>query len=134
LKVELEALLNKEETLDTPRRLTTRRTTMTDRKDALIELLAKVEAGEAKPRDFTKAFIIHPNNHFCYSGRSYKGSLDAAKALHKAVLQGNWGFKIVEDGCDVFNRDAAPVFSGYCHENPSRAWLIAILKALIQVD
>jgi hypothetical protein len=104
---------------------------MTDRKDALITLLEKVEAGEVvNSRDASR---IWPTG-YAHAINAGHGDLNAAKALHEAVLPGNWGFKLVEDKCDVFNRDAAPVFGGYCHENPARAWLIAILKALIAQD
>jgi hypothetical protein len=119
------------------------------RRDDLIELLAKVKAGvKYETMGHTalcqKAFP-KPDN-FDGSRKSYaestaqlailiwrNGDLNAAKALHDAVLLGDWGFRLVEDACDVFDRDAAPVFHGYCHENPARAWLIAILKALIAV-
>ena len=61
---------------------------------------------------------------------AFHGSLDAAKALHEALLPG-WEW-------EVASSDAAAVFHGNdlhgpcelaASTNPARAWLIAILKA-----
>jgi hypothetical protein len=111
---------------------------MTDRKDALVELLDKVEAGNFK----WNAWADPPLDR-ALMGRvedSYYGSLDAAKALHEAVLQGwAWtkGFSIVDAGSTFItifleHEDDSKweVFIGV-DDNPARAWLIAILKALI---
>jgi hypothetical protein len=113
---------------------------MTDRKQALTDLLEKVEAGEAlaphdvvadRPffEDYEKA--IHAGN---LARDAYNGSLDAAEELHEAVLPGfSWkrqGFvmTVTDDhtgwGNGVYG-------SGRDDDNPARAWLIAILKALI---
>ena len=92
---------------------------MTDRIEALRALLAKVEAGE----DFSPmARII----------QAHCGSLDAAKALHEALLPG-WDFDINSTtGACVYINDPDTAFVG-CDDvsNLARAWLIAILKALI---
>ncbi len=69
---------------------------------------------------------------------AYNGSLDAAKAMHDAVLPG-WGFEVCEFAADVTNRHTDDGLDGYkwfnsnC-DNPARAWLIAILKALISEE
>jgi hypothetical protein len=102
---------------------------MTDRKDALIELLAKVEAGEWH-NDGTSWLFGNdwPNVH-----GAFHGSLDAAKALHEAVLP-EWHINLTFDFCSVFpsgNDGEQLAHTGQCNENPARAWLIAILKALI---
>ena len=64
---------------------------------------------------------------------AYKGSMDAAMALHDAVLP----------GCDWFLNSAyrgdkpEAAIDGYCvdvtssHDITARAWIIAIIKALI---
>ena len=129
---------------------------MTERKDAITKLLAKVEAGEKyETMGHTilcqKAFP-KPDN-FDGSRKSYaesatqlailawrNGSLDAAKALHEAVLpEWAWtkGFSIVDAGSTfitVFleheDDNKWEVFFG-ANDNSARAWLIAILKALI---
>ena len=63
--------------------------------------------------------------------RAHRGSLDAAKALHEALLPG-WEW-------DVASSDAAAVFRGNALHgpaelaaaaNPARAWLLAVLKAI----
>jgi hypothetical protein len=110
---------------------------MTDRKDALVKLLAKVEAGEW---DTVLSFSAFDGKHLTIISQAYKGSLDAAKALHEAVLQGwAWtkGFSIVDAGSTFItifleHEDDSKweVFIGV-DDNPARAWLIAILKALI---
>tara|TARA_R110000803_G_scaffold76353_6_gene140950 strand:- start:477 stop:857 length:381 start_codon:yes stop_codon:yes gene_type:complete len=118
---------------------------------ALQELLAKVEAGVKyetmghtllcqkafpKPQDFDGSREAYANSNAQLAVLAWRnGSLDAAKALHEAVLPewhfnvgweatGNW--YVVEisdvswiDGCDG------------CDTTPARAWLIAIIKALI---
>jgi hypothetical protein len=111
--------------------------TMTDRKDALTELLAKVEAGDALPRDFRCLEVSMQDARYTEmppaARLAYKGSLDAAKALHEAVLQG-WHINLTLDFCSVFpdgNDGEQLAHTGQCNDNPARAWLIAILKALI---
>ena len=66
---------------------------------------------------------------------AYHGSLDAAKALHEAVLPGWW--KTIWGGPDEMGVEVTKVDSrsrkkhfakGPC---PARAWLLAIIKAKI---
>jgi hypothetical protein len=74
--------------------------------------------------------------------RAFHGSLDAAKALHEAVLTDEWLWVVVQRGlrdgkpsamvCRVVNdsvheRESFETFA----DNPARAWLLAILEALI---
>jgi hypothetical protein len=63
--------------------------------------------------------------------RAYNGSLDAAKALHDAVL-GDYVW-IASAGCvEVFGPKKGQKFITFCEDKtPARAWLIAIIKALI---
>ena len=113
---------------------------------ALQELLSKVEVGTVTQGN-KKA--IWPDFDFEGKGYGYRvnanmavaynGSLDAAKALHEAVLPDHcvrlslhqsmtwWHCYVRLDGC--------PAQSKYeqhgMDKNPARAWLIAIIKALI---
>lgn len=133
------------------------------RKEALEALLEKVEAGTAdNPTSpgchgkwpFFDAFPPHETTDHELAINAYEGSLDAAKALHEAVLPG-WGYRI----CECYLTDDAAVFPDFnCPEhgprlratldegfdwfsftdvdqrpagNPARALLRSILKALI---
>jgi hypothetical protein len=108
---------------------------MTDRKDALTELLAKVKAGSEPNTDDVWDSFVESNSFvlsFCLKVLpAYNGSLDAAKALHEAVLPDH------RARIDVGKKYRAWIitpdnekFDAYS-PNPARAWLIAILKALI---
>ena len=112
---------------------------VTERKKALKELLAKVEAGEVMDwRMYTASFGLFTDDRHIKAASAYKGSLDAAKALHEAMLP-EWVYGI---NFDAHKEIYAFVGDGVCYEtdecysdNPARAWLIAILKALIaEVD
>jgi hypothetical protein len=66
-----------------------------------------------------------------------RGSLDAAHALHKAVLPG-WDYRLGRDEEDfhalVFVSGRMDAHKGdweMCQDYPARAWLLAILAALI---
>ena len=109
---------------------------MTDKKQALTDLLAKVEAGGATKRSLKKSclevFGIGACWGLCFD--AYNGSLDAAQSLHEAVLpEWQWyrqGFVMyVTD--DHTGWGSKPHFSARDDTNPARAWLIAIIKALI---
>ena len=122
------------------------------RKEALAELIAKVEAGTIPASDFD-AFV--PVFNVTTTGNdahmAYRGSLDAALALHQAVLPGwalerltmwpsfngecgasLWGTHEEKDGgrwhSFVDGRTEAKA------DNPARAWLLAILKALHEME
>ena len=113
---------------------------MDNRKQALTDLLAKVEAGKANGK-----FGPIMNDHWCGDKiidtmRAYNGSLDAAKALHDAVLPNeSWMVRWVSKYPNLFGScggsHQAKVGWGEEHiaysDNPARAWLIAIIKALI---
>lgn len=106
------------------------------RLDALRTLLEQVEAGEWKPP--------HGNYPPPLDGRAwdaYKGSLDAAKALHEAVLptyivdelsqnSRSMGWHVLiasEQGRYIYSHDKGTPFM----DNPARSWLAAIIRALI---
>lgn len=105
------------------------------RKQALTDLLAKVEAGEWFPGLAQLSFSGVQNYHNALN--AYNGSLDAAKALHEAVLPGwrvcgmhqkykslRWSVSL-----DALNDPECKVVE--MSDTPARAWLIAIIKALI---
>lgn len=104
----------------------------------LDKLIDAVERGEATTWEFEK------NGFYGWADLAYFGSLDAAKALHDALLPGWWWAvgtcrvsddarvspegddSVTPDGrewCDVTDVDMRPP------GNPARAWLLAILKA-----
>ena len=99
---------------------------MTNRKQDLIELRDNVAAG-VWPDDTT------PIGEISYEAQAhlmlaFNGSLDAAKALHEAVLP--------EQSIRIEKRVGGWVvwldnpFQGI-NDNPARAWLLAIISALI---
>lgn len=102
------------------------------RKEALEALLAKVEAGE-----FWAEMLRPPELHTDLCWKAYKGSLDAAKALHEAVLPGCGravDATMPEAGiCVEIHKEAQFIGTGdtTCE---ARAWLIAIIKALISME
>ena len=85
------------------------------------------------------------NNQFTHENcagealSAYDGSLDAAKSLHEAVLPGwrisfgqnVWSGKWFATMMTVNGRNIEGLdFSGESPDNPARAWLLAILRAL----
>ena len=115
---------------------------MTDRKEALTELLAKVEAGDM-PDTGVDRFTAIPKrgggvyadpNWYDANGAYWRGDLNAAKALHEAVLPG-WDARLLLSGSVwvyIDNREEfITSFLAFSFDSPARAWLIAILKALI---
>jgi hypothetical protein len=94
--------------------------------EALRALLEKVEAGEARG-------LYGMLSEACGLDavevmRADLGSLDAAKSLHEAVLPGcGWGVGDTRAG--VYLNGA--YLSEPVDDTPARAWLLAILRALI---
>ena len=95
---------------------------------ALETLLDRVTAGDATAPDFHDVLGRNALNAISASN----GSLDAAKALHDAVLPG-WIYIIDWQVAGVSTPDYNdPRWWNVMHkEAPARAWLIAILKAMI---
>lgn len=61
---------------------------------------------------------------------AYYGSLDAAKALHEALLPDDYWINWFDlDGIVQIKNSKDDVFDGKSVPNPARAWLISILKA-----
>jgi hypothetical protein len=102
---------------------------MTDRKDRLIKLLAVVEAGTLWRGNVQSVTDLKLNKHLVFQANH--GSLDAAKALHEAVLP-EWDFSLGPNCAEVadYPNRCGVYFIG-TSSNPARAWLIAILKAII---
>lgn len=105
--------------------------------DALTRLADAVEAGTATDfkfytfRDGLSGTVAETKTMI----RAYNGSLDAAKALHEAVLP-EWRARV-----DVGRRFRTWLISPnnvkidvYSSHSPARAWLLAILRALAQVQ
>ena len=98
------------------------------RREALAELIEKVEAGGDDTPDFldvvSRPFIR------CKAGEAYRGSLDAAKELHEAVLPG-YRWEGYQGECfRVWQPDKPEKFTEGCDCHPARAWLLAILIEL----
>jgi hypothetical protein len=112
------------------------------RKQALIELRDKVKSG-ADDLDIIEALhhadvMLGQAGRYVYVIDAYRGSLDAAKALHEAVLPGRshqWHIsnEVNFDGyvCSIFSCAADSYVSTTHQPTPARAWLLAILEALI---
>lgn len=108
--------------------------------EALKELAAKVEAGDdAGFRRANRKVFYTPCQDVDLQLReencryAYKGSLDAAKALHEAVLPYGWGFETFSLAGEVVLKRNKPIdrHYGFADMSPARAWLLAILRALI---
>ena len=96
--------------------------------EALKELAANVEAGEIGYEEFCPMW--HDEGLCTDAERAFGGSLDAAKALHDAVLPG-WDY-ILGNTCNSLTIHArvGPHEEEFS-DNLARAWLLAILRALI---
>lgn len=102
---------------------------MTDRQ-ALRKLIEAVELGE--PLSF-KLFIDYLGaDNFLHAHAAYNGSLDAAKALHEALLPG-WDIQINTYEDDSFEASVSKPTDVKTFDGVSglmaRAWLLAILRA-----
>jgi hypothetical protein len=103
---------------------------MINRKNALMHLLAKAEAGSSIwPAELGGTGLS--DRPF---GDAYNGSMDAARELHEAVLPSH------RARIDVGKKYRAWVitpdnkkFDAYA-DSPARAWLIAIIQALILIE
>jgi hypothetical protein len=109
---------------------------------ALKDLKAKVEAGEAQDADFANVWPATAKRDWGTNWlalKAYQGSLDAALRLHEAVLPDKgWGVEYVAKYPNLTaagSSHRAVVGWGTLHkgfaDTPARAWLLAILSALI---
>jgi hypothetical protein len=119
--------------------------------NALDDLIAAVEAGEWDFRADGPARQVFPyrsasaDDLGLTARAAFEGSLDAALALHNAVLPG-WHWAIEDDdqaevfqdpvkGEDGMYRPGPNALSGRCDKtNPARAWLLAILRAMKELN
>ena len=113
------------------------------RLDALRALLAHVEAGTATggpdalavPREQSRLIAeAFGDDDDIWSNfvAAHDGSLDAAKALHDAVLPG-WGWHVEPGEACIWHPDTHGISRDVVwNDVPARAWLIAIIWALIE--
>lgn len=99
------------------------------------KLIEAVDAGTATAYDFGLLFPLATNFEHTNAWDAYRGSLDAAKRLHDALLPG-WGW---ETGANATFASIAQVWKSgrdkahvATSETPARAFLLAILRALEQ--
>jgi len=108
---------------------------MTDktRKDALTALRDKVQDGHPWSDDWPVLAGI--SKHGTLIRRSHHGDLNAAEALHDAVLQG-WFWEVSNVAtCEVERvKDGVKFEAMSAMGMPARAWLLAILSALIAME
>ena len=102
-----------------------------DKTKSLAELIAKVEAG-VRPAQDGSLYKLFGDAWLHVYDIHHNGSLDAAKALHEAVLPGRrWNIRHNETGSVATTHNVDPF--GHTEEEsntPARAWLLAILRAL----
>ena len=119
------------------------------RKEALTELIAKVEAGETSDQHLIDAAfpefadVIYPwsiSRVISWIMLGDMRAMGAAKALHEAVLPGwtpgmqqqdnkRWFVELREGFCTSYSQVQIA-----CVQDPARAWLLAILRALHDQD
>ena len=114
------------------------------RRDALAELIAKVESGDGDQgvleASYGVAEMTGNIGRYTHIVDAHHGSLDAAKALHEAVLPKWYWHSLHKNGVSLrgpwFDDRDDPEASGYLYQDaeitgkPARAWLLAILRAL----
>ena len=109
--------------------------------DALDKLIEAVDAGRGDAASiFTKRLSSAARDRGAYwpshdVENAFNGSLDAALALHKALLPSDWiaevhttGFAMVYQDEMVVANNATALLPGF----PARAWLLAIMRAYSQ--
>jgi len=96
---------------------------------ALDKLIAAVDGGELS---VTTPHAGLPSHAMINLILSYRGSLDAAKALHDALLP-EWfagmSQNIHRGDWFAWEQDSREIHFSSVGTDPARAWLIAILKA-----
>jgi len=102
------------------------------RRDDLVALRDAVRAGVAVPLSFI--FLDAESHRQAF--RAYNGSLDAAKAMHEAVLQNHqWHISNEANGdgyvCSIFDNKRDRYTATTHQPCPALAWLLAVLDALI---
>lgn len=111
-------------------------------KQALQDLREKVAAGTPDKYDVYAGWPQAMNGEHMSAWGAYNGSIDAAKALHNAVLPGCSQYSIVTDPTCLkvsvcwwpngLSGKTERCGEGWGHpDQEARAWLLAILSALI---
>lgn len=99
--------------------------------EALSKLIEAVATGQAPTGlDVHRADTGH-SDHITMVLGAFNGSLDAAKALHEALLPG-WAWQVEDEGwATVYRGDATrdQTLIDADAETSARAWLLAILRA-----
>ena len=103
--------------------------------ESLNQLLESIKAGTYTTELGVLVFSTE-KNYSCsialYVSQAYYGSLDAAKSLHETLLP-DWIWDVTNDHAFVTNSINGTQFAPDDYmENPARAWLIAIIKALME--
>lgn len=111
--------------------------------EALIQLRDNVKAGGKSYWPGNDFHFAMGGKNYEYMGktpgalecdRSYHGSLDAAKALHEAVLPGYFvNMRFWTSSPTMANVEVGNDYEGHA-ATPARAWLLAILEALISQE
>ena len=106
-------------------------------KQDLFDLANKVEAG-GWYNEYRKSITTAMGDDYrfvSYLDAVAEGSLDAAKALHDAVLPG-WVGSVQTDGISLVKdpnanhlKGGRTLHRGDCASNPAAAWVAAILRA-----
>ena len=101
---------------------------------SIAALIEAVEAGTADSGHFMTVFVWRDKLGLKANGAivwdAYNGSLDAAKALHEALLPGIMWVRSPNGQFCLFDRNAEEVsYSFEKDSNTARAWLLAILRA-----
>ena len=101
--------------------------------EALDKLIAAVEAGALPGEDWRLMHDIWSPRNWHDIGHNVRysmgGSLDAAKALHEALLPG-WDYIISRHDAEMWQAGCYPdTIAAQIGGNPARAWLLAVLKA-----
>ena len=99
---------------------------------ALDELIKAVEAGNMRFAEKAMIVLLLDDTRLNqkHMMKAFHGSLDAAKALHEALLPGvNMDMSIRDGEGSVWVLDSK--FKPYpaAWHNPARAWLLAVLRA-----
>lgn len=98
-----------------------------NRKQALIELRDKVKVGGLTNDEPNVPPSLY--GQWGYMIHAQRGSLDAAKALHDALLPG-WEWRLGPSNAKIYPFNGSPEWYGMA-DTPARAWLLAIIEVLI---
>ena len=109
---------------------------MTEQIAALDALIGAVEAGDRHLCPFWKVWPPESKDgRLAYiADNAFTGSLDAAKALHEALLPGwfpGMSKNIHHGHWYAWVQDKATAHFSAVEPDPARAWLLAIIRALI---